>query len=906
MSALLLSTKLSIPPARPERVSRPRLLKRLNQLPAYRLMLVSAPAGYGKTTLLSEWAASQQLGLCVAWLSLDEADNDVARFLAYLGAAVNPVVPQISQWIAAMLQPPQPSPPEAILTVLINELASASTQLALVLDDYQVIETQAIHDAVVFLLEHLPPQLHLIIATRADPPLPLARLRGRGQLDELRAADLCFAPDEAGCFIERVTRRTLSEQEIAALTARTEGWAAGLQIAAMSLQKQPEAAQFARAFTGSNRHILDYLVEEILQHQPEEWQSFLLQTSILDRLSSAVCDAVTGQAGSQSKLEELDKANLFIIPLDEDRQWYRYHRLFADLLRQRLQLLQPDKLPMLHQRASAWYDQHGFTSEAVEHALAANDSERAARLIEKAAELTLMHGEVTTLLNWTQALPDDVVRAHSALCIYHAWALLLAGRPMQLIQARLKDAGVEADTELVSVEAAVFRALLAAVTGDARHGVELSRQALERVPEDRLFLRNIALSSLGMAHVLHGDIEAAADAFNESARLGQQIGNVLFAVGALCNVAGLCLMQGQLHRADAISRRALELATDAAGRRMPAASRALLNLGELAREWNDLAAAERYLAEGLELSRQTGSIGLLAGYLHLARVKQTQGDPSAAAELLQHAEQLALQTNATPLDDMLVKVSQARLWIMQGDLAAAEQWGQAIVAQEASGQAPAPYDLHEVELITLARLAIARQRASEALSMLAPLLQTAEKHHRVRRLIELLNLQALALHARGDAAEARAMLWRSLSLAEPEGFVRIFLDEGEPLRLLIVDFRFWIEKHSLDLVYRTRLLSYIDRLLSCFAPSIPEHTASIQNPQSQIQNLVEPLSERELEVLRLIAAGLSNREIAERLVISLSTVKGHTANIYSKLAVDSRTQAVAAATALGLLADIPR
>jgi LuxR family maltose regulon positive regulatory protein len=811
--------------------------------PGRTLTLVSAPAGYGKTTLLSEWAG--HLDQPVAWVSLDEGDGDLARFLAYVVAALQTVDPRIGLAVPGMLQPPRPAPTATVLTTLINDVADCSapgvlTRLVLVLDDYHAIEAQPVQDAVTFLLDHLPAHVHVVIATRADPPLPLARLRGRGQLVELRAAGLCFTAQEAAEFLDHVMGLSLSGEEVHALAARTEGWITGLQIAAMSLQGRHDVGPLVRAFTGSHRHVLDYLLEEILERQPESVQTFLLQTSVLDRLCGPLCDEVIEITDSQSILEYLEHANLFIVPLDGERHWYRYHHLFADLLRQRLRQVQPDAVPALHRRAWRWYEQNLMSAEAIEHALSAGDFERAARLIEQVAQATLMRSQVTTLLHWVERLPDEHVRGRPSLCIYHAWALLLAGSPLEAVKARLQDAGAEVDASQVSAEALVFRALIAAMLGDARHSLELSRQALDCLPEENLFLRSIAADSLGMAYVLNGDIEAAVEAFDESVRIGQQAGNVLFAVGALCNLGGLCLAQGRLCRAAAIFRRALESATDAQGRRLPVASRALLGLGELSREWNDLDAAMRLLTEGLELSRQYGEIGVLAVYLHLARVRQAQGDVDGANEMAQYAQQLAAKSDATPLDDLLVGVSQARLWIAQGHLEAASRWVRqrglepdagAGAPPDAGAGVPSSYDLRESERITLARVYIAQGRAGEALEVLGSLLQAAERLGRVRRLIEVSILQALAHQVRGDSGESLAALGRALSLAEPEGYVRIFVDEGEPMRVLLS--RLTADRRLPTAAYARQLLSALN--LQSPISNLQSPTSNFQPPTSNFQ-----------------------------------------------------------------------
>ena len=905
-------------------VSRPRLIERLNAGPrsGRKLTLISAPAGFGKTTLLSEWAAGCRRP--VAWLSLDKGDNDPTRFWVYFIAALQTIHEGIGETASKTLQSPQPPPLESVLTTMINEIAAVPGNLALVLDDYHLIAAQPIHEALAFLLDHLPGNMHLVLGTRFDPPLPIARLRGRGQLTELRQSDLRFTHNEVAEFLNRGMGLKLAADDVATLASRTEGWIAGLQMAAVSMQgwDAKRVASFIQAFTGSHRHILDYLVEEVLQRQSDEIQTFLLQTVILDRLTGPLCDAVVVEFGdnlqSQTILEYLESSNLFIVPLDDERRWYRYHRLFADLLRKRLHQIHADQVPTLHRRASEWYERNGLIGEAVEHALSAEDFERAAHLIEGVAEATVMRSEIATFLSWVEAVPDDMVRARPLLCVFHAGALLLSGRPLDAVESRLQDA-TEGDTAgQFAGEAAAFRALIATLQGDARHSTELSQRALELLPEESLFLRSIVADNLGMAHVLSGNVAAAIQAFDEAARTGQKAGNVMFAVAALCNLAGLCVSKGQLHRAAEIYQRALELATDEQGRPLPIAGKALLGLGELSREWNDLEAATRYLTQGVELTWQYGEIGALVCYLSLARVRQAQGDVDGARDAIQKAQQIAIKVDATEMDDILVAACQTRLWIAQGNVEAAMRWveerGLALSALPARSPSDAKgleqdvgsgasdgqgsgassfFGLREIEHITLVRVYIAQGRPDEALEVLKPLLGIAERLEQTRRVIEILILQASALQVRGDAEDALAVLKRALSLAEPEGYVRVFADEGEPMARLLY-----------EAASRGVAPEYAGRLLAAFSVSERGSMGVTPPPPPHTQPLVEALSARELEVLQLIAEGLSNREIAGRLVISLSTVKGHTANIYGKLAVNSRTQAVAKARVLGILPDL--
>jgi LuxR family maltose regulon positive regulatory protein len=925
----LLTTKLYIPPTRPELVSRLRLIDRLNQGLHRKLTLVSAPAGSGKTTLLSEWTAG--CGRPTAWLSLDAGDNDLVRFLAYLVAALRTVEPELGEATLVTLRSPgfaradaraanelaigmSPSI-EAVLTSLVNDLAEMPNPVVLVLDDYHVITAQPVHDALAFLLAHLPPHIHLVIATRADPPLPVTRLRARGQLTELRQADLRFTANEATAFLNQVMDVELLSEDVAALEMRTEGWIAGLQMAALalqpsvarqgtlSMQRREDVVHFIAAFTGRHEYIADYLTDEVLDRQPEHVKTFLLQTSILDRLSGPLCDAVTGQEEGQQTLEWLQETNLFIIPLDAERVWYRYHGLFADLLGQRLLRTQPDVVPELRRRASAWYERQGLIADAIDQALPAGDLERAAHLIEGVAEATLMRSEVATFLRWVNALPDELVRARPMLCLFHAWALLLSSEPLDAVEARLQDATsrreMDQRPDLISYRAMALRAFVAIFQAQISRAAELSRRALEQLPADDSFLRGLAAWSLSVFCLVSGDVAAGSEMLDEAMRVSRAGGNVMVNVMTWYNLAESYVGQGQLYRARDTYQRALDLATDRQAQPLPIAGLPLIGLGELDREWNDLEGAMRYLTQGIERIKGWGEIGALDGYLALARVKQAQGDGDGAWGAVHKARQLAVQFDATDLDDLVVDLHQLRLWVAQGDTQAAIRWVEerGLVAGDTLaelGERGSYIDrrLRSHVRILLARLSLAQGRPAEALALLEPLLPTIDRERRHRRAIEVHVLKALALSqmpARGQAqdniTEALNALEEALSLAEPGGYVRIFVDEGQAMARLLY-----------QAAERGIMPEYVGRLLAAF----PDVKASSTSLVSRAEG-VEPLSERELEVLRLIADGLSNREIAHKLVLSLNTVKGHAYKIYAKLGVNSRTRAVAKARGLGIL-----
>jgi len=917
MATPLLRTKLYIPPVWPDPstglgrrlVSRPRLVERLNEglHLGRKLTLLSAPAGFGKTTLLSEWLG--QLERPRSWLSLDEGDNDLPRFLSYLLAAFQQVDDEIGQAAGHLLETPQLPPIEALLVELINDVASQPSSFALVLDDYHTITELPVHEAVGFLLERQPPQMHLVIASRQDPPLPLSRLRGRGQVTEIRQRDLRFTLEEATTFLNQSMGLNLETSEVASLGAHTEGWIAGLQMAALALQSRiadggtDSVRRFVDSFSGRHHFILDYLTDEVLAHQPAPIYRFLLRTSVLERMCESLCNAlldiddgaqpppsniqypISTIQSSRQVLEHLAHANLFLVPLDDERKWYRYHRLFAELLRARLQEAAPDLAPELHLRAATWYDQNALPVEAVHHALAIPDFDLAAEAIERAILQVITWSSVTVamFLEWLKALPDDVVGARPRLRLFASRVLYLTGRReetvriLQELEASLHDDSASPDAGSLLGSVFADRASYAAVRGDVRQAVEFAHRALTYVPEDDAMMRMRVSAVLGLAHFRVGNVSEAGREFSRAIAAARTAGLGFAAVNLVCSLAEVQIVQGQLGQALQTCGQAMDMAV-VDGVRTAVAGLAGLELAKILYERNDLPTAERHVSESLDLlgrSGTTDSFGL--GHALLARIRQARGDDGGALAAIQRAVQIAQGFGIARIST-LIAAHRARIWLAQGKLELAARW-----ARDYGRLGEAEY-LREFEDLTLARVRLAQDKPTEALTLLDALLSPVEVAGRLGPAIEIQALRALALQALDDSNRALDALERALRLAEPEGYARVFMDAGEPMA------------HLLRQAARRGIApTYVGQLLAALGAGKAGQAEVDMSP------LVEPLSDREMEVLELLAEGLSNAEIGQRLFIALPTVKSHTRNIYGKLGVHSRKEAVVRARALGIL-----
>ncbi len=909
MVAPLLATKLYIPPASTSYVLRSRLVERLNQGLSRKLTLVSAPAGFGKTTLISEWAKccghNEDAGpdeppVRTAWLSLDDQDSDPVRFLSYLIAALRTVVPGLGGGIEGTLQSAQ-APVEAILVAVLNDIVAVPGKIILVLDDYHVIDSQPVDEAVTYLIDHLPPVMHLVITTREDPPLPLARLRARGQMTELRAADLRFTPHEAADFMAGMGVKLLPEQ-IDALDERTEGWIAGLQLAALAIQSGPDIPAFIREFSGDHRYIMDYLIDEVLRRQPGPVRRFLLQTSILERLNGSLCNAVTGQADGSAQLEALERGNFFVISLDNQRRWYRYHHLFADVLLAQLQAEEPDQVSNLHRCASLWFEQQGAFADAIRHSLAADDFARAADLIERVFPAMSRSRQELILLGWLKALPEALVRERPVLCNLYAGVLMQTG-VMEGVEGWLlaaeqwldidQDAHAEQKKTGVVVNQEEFRRLpgavalhragLALMLNRVNEAIGHARRVLELAPQDDFLRRGGAGAILGLSSWALGELDAALQVYPDSIMNLQRAGFLADATGCSLALADITIAQGRLQEAMAIYQQALRTASEHGEPTLRGSADMLVGMSELYYEHNDLAAAAQCLMQAKEQGEHTGlPQNRYRWRVAMARIRQAEGDLDGALDLLNEAGRLYdgdFSPNVRP-----ILALKARLYILQGRVEEALQWAH---ERNLTGADDMRY-LREFEHITLARILLARYRrsreqsiVSEAQILLDRLLQAAQAGGRMRSVIEIRIIQALVQHELGEPHATLKPLRQALALAEAEGYARIFLDEGAPMEQLLRE-ALLLHDHSV----------YIRKLLAAFPAEHPQGSKTAGTAASISPGLVEPLSQRELQVLRLFQTELSGPEIAQELMVALSTVRTHTKSIYSKLEVNSRRAAV--------------
>ena len=903
----VVATKVSIPRIRPDSLRRSRLLQALDEVSARELTLLCTPAGFGKTTLLADWARDTQMP--VAWVSLDQDDNDPARFWRHVVAAMERAGAKVGERVLSVLDPRAGASSRGIAAALINEVAALPEELALVLDDYHVVASRSIHEGLAFLLDHPSPQLHVILAGRSDPPLPLARLRARDQLAELRAADLRFTAEEVAAFLGEVWGLDLPSEAVASLEARTEGWAVGLQLAALSLRERPDPGAFVEAFTGTHRYVLDYLGEEVLQRQPERVRTFLLRTSILQRLAGPLCDAVTGGSGGQAMLEDLDRANVFLMPLDEERRWYRFHHLFADLLRAQLDRAEGALVPELHGRAAAWFEQHGAIDEAIRHALASGEATRAARLVEEHLGETLRRGEGVILERWLSALPEEVVLSRSGLCLAQALIHLHVGWLesvdrlldhaervfVALPEPQRHEEVPTAGGMVIEVGAAIalLRAELAEARGDADEVARHARSALAQLGEDEHGPRFLARWYLPLADWMRGQMEDAESSLAEMLAEGRAAPDPHPLMTSCWLLGRVQRGRGELGAALRTYREGLRLAT-AVGHSTFHAAEAHVGIAQALYERNELDDALRHVTEGIELGRQVVEFRLPAvGLVTRAWIHWAAGDAGRALDAMNEA---ISRTHPSPHVASLanpIPAEQARLLLALGRLDQAALWTEERGLRDEDD----PSYPWELEYLVLARVLLARSDPGPALGLLERLEALAESQGRRESLIQIRALRSLALKGVGDHRGALSSLTQALSLARPEGYLRVFADEGPAMAALLRSLLYARQRGRVKGASRAAQ-EFLVRVVRAFGPGRGQEEAA---PNVAGTGLIDPLTDREVEVLRLVAAGRKNREIAGELVVTLDTVKKHVSHIFEKLGAANRTEAVARAREVGLL-----
>ncbi|MGL1890667.1 MAG: LuxR C-terminal-related transcriptional regulator [Spirochaetaceae bacterium] len=864
---MILSTKLHIPQTMSKVILRKHIIDKLNDGLNVKLTLLSASAGFGKTTILSQW-----ITVCkrpVAWISLDEEHSDVSHFLIYLIAAIQTLYPDFAVGMMAMLRSPQPPSPESILISIINELTVLEDKTILILDDYHLVDSTDVDNILNFLIENIPEQLHLVIATREDPVLPLPRYRVRGQLNEIRSKDLRFTLSEITSFLNKVMKLNLKEDDLVILESRTEGWIAGLQLAAISIKGHHDTHEFINTFSGSHRYILDYLVEEVLRQQTEDIQNFLLQTSIMDRFCGSLCDSVfqNDKVSGQETLELIEHSNLFIIPLDDQRKWFRYHHLFADLLRQRLNRSESVDISELHKKASVWFENNDLEMEAFKHAIAANDIDRAEKLIEGNGMPFIFRGEMVPVYNWLESLPESVFINRPSLVIIHALVLTFLGKAsgivskLSLAEEMIKKTDeIDKYKDLVGQIAAI-RAMLAIPVHDAKKILTQSKIALENLDPDNFAVRPLAKWTLGFAYQNLGQRELAIDEYRGVIPISKSTGNVMSTIAASTCLGQVLESQNRLLQAEEVFKSIIK---DIGTPPWPSTCEAFLGLARIYYWWNDLEKAKKYGEESLTLALQLENIDTpISCLILLAKLKLVQKDTVAALSLLNEAEQYVLSHN---LQFRMNDIVEARVLfhISRGDIP----------------QAETEIKMYDIPVSSI-RLLIDQGKYNEALDIINRLLKDIDSKKWYFEKLNLLILQAFSFYGLGERDNTNRVFKELITLAENGNYIRIFVDEGKSMFNMISD----ISSDGLS-------SEYVFRIITAFKNS---GNKELQQP------LIHPLSLREIEVLELIAQGLSNNDICEKLFLALDTVKGHNRKIFSKLNVKNRTMAIQKARSLNII-----